>query len=788
MNSEQLPAALLTTAQGEAIPLERVSITGVLRGFAAEVVVAQHYRNAGSRNVEAVYTFPLPMAAVLLEVQLEIGERRLHGQIVEKKAAEECYEEAVTSGDSALMIELSGPGLYTLNFGNLLAGETAVIRYRYVSLLHWQGACVRFVLPTTLAPRYGDPARAGLAVHQIPEHSLTASYPLSLSLDIEGALAEGELSCPSHTVHMTRMKEGCGVHIRLLETATLDRDFVLSIQGAQDSASCLFRQPGGEQVVLASLRIPPLAREEEKPLLLKVVIDCSGSMAGISIAQARAAALELLDQLRRDDFFNVTLFGSEAQHFWPEPVSASKEHLAQARQQLVQLNADMGGTETGAALAEVYAQGQRQRHDESVAQVLLITDGQVWDYQAIIDRARSSHHRVFTVGVGLSSVEGFLVELARQTRGAHVSVQPQEGMRERILSQFHRMRQPRMRLDDLSLGRAVAWSTALPESVFAGDTVHVFAGLAGEAEAPGSVSLNLAGAARTAQRVEVPVVETDWAELPRMAAAARLEEMLEDEGSTAETLQLALTYQLLTEQTNYLVVVERDEKAQNLPELARVPQMMAAGWGGLGANMREISACLIPDIHDNAASSPTAASEPRISACPPLASRASAYGGTGSTIRAHIVSTCEYDCFPPFDDFCLDPATFAMKTPREFMAALMDDLPDHHDPEHLPETLEALAAYGLPDEVLALLQQLVNEYEGEHDVERIVVAVFLMALRSVESLSAPWPRQFSRLILTRWKRTVAGRYEILGQEILDRVTAWMTSLTADEWNMDEGAA
>ena len=65
-----------------------------------------------------------------------------------------------------------------------------------------------------------------------------------------------------------------------------------------------------------------------------------------------------------------------------------------------------------------------------------------------------------------------------------------------------------------------------------------------------------------------------------MAGAKRIE------SADAESrLALALQYQLLTDATNFIVVHERaeGEKATDLPELQRVAQMHAAGWGGVGS-------------------------------------------------------------------------------------------------------------------------------------------------------------------------------------------------------------
>jgi len=68
---------------------------------------------------------------VLLDLQVEIGGRVLKGVVVEKKAAEEKYEDAVAAGDAAVMLQVIEPGLYTMNGINLLPQEKATITFSY---------------------------------------------------------------------------------------------------------------------------------------------------------------------------------------------------------------------------------------------------------------------------------------------------------------------------------------------------------------------------------------------------------------------------------------------------------------------------------------------------------------------------------------------------------------------------------------------------------------------------------------------------------------------------------
>jgi Ca-activated chloride channel family protein len=140
-------ACALKSVQGERVALTYVSVSAVLHDLLAEVTMCQSYRNEEQVNIEAVYTFPLPLDAVLLDLQVEIGGRVLKGVVVEKKAAEEKYEDAIAAGDAAVMLEQLEPGLYTMNVGNILPNEDATIKFRYSILYRWVDERLRLFIP-----------------------------------------------------------------------------------------------------------------------------------------------------------------------------------------------------------------------------------------------------------------------------------------------------------------------------------------------------------------------------------------------------------------------------------------------------------------------------------------------------------------------------------------------------------------------------------------------------------------------------------------------------------------
>lgn len=559
--------------------LESVAVKGSLHGLCLELEVTQAFINNSERNIEAIYTFPLPFGAVLLDLKVKLGEKILTGAIFAKKQAESNYEEAITDGNSAIMLERADDGICTVNVGNLLAGERAEIRYRFSQLLNWQQDSLRINLPTTIAPRYGDPIKAGWQIHQVTDYSLLAEYPFSFVFDIAEPLSTALIECPSHDVTIKRDGEVARVMLAS-KNAWLDRDLILNIKEQGVTKDVGQFTPDGEQHVALASFSPKIPINKISNTCIKVVVDCSGSMAGDSIAQAKIGLLRILDNLRETDTFNIVIFGNTASAYFPKCVSATQRNLNQARMAVEKIEADLGGTEMAHALEFSYA---LKDVDDRPTSVLLITDGEVYEHEDIIQKAKQSKHRIFTVGVGSSVAEAFVRNLASATGGAAELVSPNEGMAETIFRQFSRMFQSRATSANIHWPNSPKWQS--PKSigaVFAGDTLHQFAGFdqlpAGEV----CLQMELEDGSKVEQKLVLQMQADQSQELNRIAAAHRIEYM--DDNQEDQATALALSYQLISKYTNYLIVEKRADaiKPTDLPELTQVQLMLAAGYGGSG--------------------------------------------------------------------------------------------------------------------------------------------------------------------------------------------------------------
>ena len=150
-------AARLETETGRAVPFKGTRAEVFLEDLLFETRIVQTYRNDEEANVEAVYTFPLPAEAVLLDFEARIGDRTLRSEAAERKEARERYEDAVVEGRGAVLLEEVEPNLHSASVGNLLPGEEAVRSgHRFFTV--GVGSAVNERLVRDLAERTGGAA------------------------------------------------------------------------------------------------------------------------------------------------------------------------------------------------------------------------------------------------------------------------------------------------------------------------------------------------------------------------------------------------------------------------------------------------------------------------------------------------------------------------------------------------------------------------------------------------------------------------------------------------------
>jgi len=583
------PQATLRNSQGVPLILKDVAITGELRGAMFEAHVFQTFSNPTQTHSEVVYSFPLPWGATLLGVEVQLGEIKLNGTVVAKAQAEEQYEETLSKGDAAIMLEHGNDGNYVLHLGNLAPGEQCLIDMHYGQLLQFEQGGLRLAIPTVIAPRYGDAVRdGGLAPYQVPETDLLAEYGFSLTLNLYGDLVNARIASPSHPISMTNHAADQMLTVALAKQSYLDRDFILVLdQLAQCSVATVAPDYVDVKTYVATASFSPtIPNAKAQNTAVKILVDCSGSMSGGSIQAARRALMAIVKKFNTGDKFSLSKFGSSVEHRSKSLWTTSEQSRLGAEKWIGELQADMGGTEMLDAITSTFALAH-----SSPCDVLLITDGQIHGIDDMIKQAKDSKHRVFSVGIGSSPSDNLLRRLAVETNGACDFVAAGEAVEPAIVRMFNRLRSPAVTQVSVQWpeGFTPKLLTKVDSTAFDGDTLHASAWF--HTKPTGRITLlgqlvgqNTVQELGTVEVNETPATSTT---LSRMAAVGHMQHLAD----TTQATKLALDYQLVTEHTNFLMLHERSaaDKAPNMPELHKVKQMLPAGWGGAGMDQIHFS-------------------------------------------------------------------------------------------------------------------------------------------------------------------------------------------------------
>ncbi len=607
---EPPPGACLVTVQGAPVPLLGVEIVSEVFGAHAKVVLRQRYENLEKKPIEAIYTFPIPSDAALVGFVMECNGRRLEAEIKPREEAFAAYDDALSQGHGAALLDQERRNVFTAAVGNLLPGEETIIEVAYVQALRADEGALRFVVPTVVAPRYvpgvgaGNRTAPGSAdpTDRVPDADRVtpriADVAYGLSVDVLFDLARPvTIESPSHPV-MISAESGDKQRVRLRGgDARLDRDLVLIAAGAPGVVAGVTADRRGEAGTFALTVVPDLFDPNEKPGARDVVfvVDTSGSMEGPSLHEARAALRLCLRQLGEGDRFQIIAFNSTFSTFKPKKVPFLQRTLEEADAFVAGLQA-YGGTEMleplEAALAELRDGGSRPT-DARI--VVLLTDGQVANEAEILERianvATDERIRFYTFGIGVAASDLLVNDLARRTRGAAEHIYPGERIDDKVTAQFARAIAARVAGVSLSFEGADVAELApgdLPDLVD-GEPWVVY----GRYTSPGTGLAKLRGTSKGERfYLEVPLdllADATRDGLAQLWARARIRDLEEAKldgrravANEKRIVDLSVAHGVASKHASFVVVEKRsgDRLAKGQPEARAVPVSAPEGWGG----------------------------------------------------------------------------------------------------------------------------------------------------------------------------------------------------------------
>ncbi|HSY06384.1 MAG TPA: marine proteobacterial sortase target protein [Steroidobacteraceae bacterium] len=596
--------SLFLKASADAAPVEAMRqatrVQAMVTGNIARIHVTQTFTNTSTTWMEGLYVFPLPSDAAVDELTLHVGARTIRGQIRERQQAQDEYQQALSTGRQASLLDQQRPNMFTTTVANIAPAGSITVEIAYLEVIPYRDGRYRLSVPLAITPRYSadvalDPAQplaadnarvaAALGAAASAERVTAAQQQVAIEVQLDPGFALGAVQSLNHAVTQSDTADGRCIRLTAA-SAPADRDFELvwTPQVASDTQAAAFAErSGSETYVLLVLTPPQLTTQKPPPREVIFIIDTSGSMYGPSIEQARAALQLGVTRLGAADRFNIIRFSNDAHALFsaPRPVSAAS---LQAARGFIDALAANGGTEMRTALELAFA---TPTPEDALRQIVFITDGSVGNEMQLVRmiHERIGSGRLFTVGIGAAPNTYFMRAAAAAGRGSYTFIGNRAEVQERMTDLFAKLEQPA--LLELQLhwpgGVSAQLAAPLPADIYAGDPLVVAARLANVPQ--GLLTLSGSSAGHPWARQLPIAVVGEQAGVAKLWARERIADLVQQSGfgadpveTRAQILQLALAHQLVSDYTSLVAVdVTAARPPAEVPERAQAPTSAPVG-------------------------------------------------------------------------------------------------------------------------------------------------------------------------------------------------------------------
>jgi len=422
--------------------------------------------NPASHPQEAVLLLPVPDGAAVSAFTFEGPAPEATAAVMPRDEARRLYNQITAKLRDPALLEFVDWRCLRSSVFPVPANGRQRLRVTYEHVLGGDGARADYVLPRS--------------------EVLTQQVPWQIDVDLQTAAPLGVVYSPSHELQSTRRGDNA-LTAEVTKASRLDPgpfrfSFTTAVDPQRPSA-VLFAYPdptvgGGYFLLLAG------APRREHGVALRrevtLVIDRSGSMAGRKLAQARAAAQQVIAGLGDGEGFQILDYGNTVASAFPQPVSKDAATTAAALAYLDQIRPH-GGTNLHDALLEAL---RAPVPADTLPLVLFLTDGlptvgptREQDLRRLVETGNAHGRRVFCFGVGHDVNVPLLDRIAETSRGTTVYVAPDEDVERAVAHTFARLdhpvlASPRLTAEATTPRLAEVLPARLPD-LFAGDQLVV---------------------------------------------------------------------------------------------------------------------------------------------------------------------------------------------------------------------------------------------------------------------------------------------------------------------------
>ena len=497
------------TRQPVELAMQHLDLTGRANPAGAFLRATHRFQCKGDKPLEALYVFQLPRQGTLRRFVVKGQDFEMASKLSPRVKARKEYEEGVQDGHLSVLAESSLDGLVTLSVGQIRPGEEVTVIVDLAVGVEPEDGKFRFRYPFTLAPNYHAQAKASGGTLELPEDifgdlilpewkdKADGLHQISFRLHVEAGGTLGSVGSPSHKVEIQPNDDGSADVFLAGNNTVPNGDLVVDVK-VREAAPTLFidesfdtKLPKSAPRWTASIPSSIIPKASAAPRRVCFLLDRSGSMSGSRIERAVAALDAMLAGLAPEDEFGLVAFGSTTVAFDEKMGNATDVNRDRARKWLAEGRC-LGGTNMVSALRKAV-----DVLGGPGADIMLLTDGEVWNTGPLVEQAAASGSRIHVLGIGEAAQDRFLESLSRRTQGVSKMVSVNEDVASASLQLFSAVRHPVQMDVEAIVTTGKKMQTSLVKTVWDGRPVLLTdTGKTGKSR-PTSVKFKWAGGEKT---------------------------------------------------------------------------------------------------------------------------------------------------------------------------------------------------------------------------------------------------------------------------------------------------
>jgi Ca-activated chloride channel family protein len=542
---------------GGVLEIEEHTVQVTINNGIAVTEVNQVFRNTEDRQVEALYTFPVPRGASVANFSMWIGGQEMVGEVVEKQRARQIYESYKETRKDPGLLEQTDYKTFEMRIFPIAPQAEQRVRITYYQELDFDHDWATYVYPLATDTRQDLDSRT--------------RGRFGLNLDVRSEVPIEAMESPSHGDDFVVVRHDRNNLQASLETSggDLNRDLVVAYHLARPhtGVDLIASKPDGEDGYFL-LTLTPGEELEGKVEGMDYVflLDISGSMGEDGkLALSRGSLDVFIQELGEGDRFDVIVFNAGPVPLFRELRPAAEAAKSDAQGFLRQQRA-RGGTFLEPALREAYG----YKNPDRPLNVVVLSDGMTDPVErAVLLRLlgeRPEGTRVFTIGIGNEVDRSLLEQVAEDTGGLAAFLSRGDDFNRQAKAFRRKLQRPLATNLEIAFDGADVYDLEpqkLP-NLFYGMPVRVY----GRYHAAGPVKIrvraDIVGGQTLESVVDQEIPDDRKAgnpEIERMWAWHRVQRLLKEadrkgsrSGVTDEIVRLGEGYSIVTEYTSFLVL------------------------------------------------------------------------------------------------------------------------------------------------------------------------------------------------------------------------------------------